>query len=272
MSINPRQLILKLLQASAGQPLSAREAVTGAAVLGLRENSVRVALLRLTNAGLIQLAGRGAYRLGPKAVALASEVAAWRDAEQRVSSWDGGWVAVYAGALGRSDRAVLRAHERALAVLGLRALERDLWLRPDNLQGGVAALRERLHGLGLSREAVVFRAHDLDREREQRARSLWDAAALDRHYREQRTELELWLTRADSLALDQAARESFLLGDAAIRSLVFDPLLPAPLVDVRARRSFAACVQRFDRAGHQIWRRLLAAAPARGTSAALVAP
>jgi phenylacetic acid degradation operon negative regulatory protein len=53
-------------------------------------------------------------------------------------------------------------------------------------------------------------------------------------------------------------RQSFLLGDAAIRSLVFDPLLPAPLVDVRARRAFVASVKRFDRAGQKVWRSLRA--------------
>jgi len=34
---------------------------------------------------------------------------------------------------------------------------------------------------------------------------------------------------------------------------VFDPLLPAPLVDAEARHTFSAMVQRFDREGHAIW-------------------
>ena len=47
-----------------------------------------------------------------------------------------------------------------------------------------------------------------------------------------------------------------LLGNEAIRLLVFDPLLPAPLVDVDERRAFAAVGRRHDESGRAIWRRL----------------
>src|SRR5690606_11792537 len=73
--------------------------------------------------------------------------------------------------------------------------------------------------------------------------------------------LESWLARwsagTPSLSIEAAARESFLLGNDAIRQLVFDPLLPAPLVDVDARRAFVDAVRRFDAVGHSIWRRFL---------------
>jgi phenylacetic acid degradation operon negative regulatory protein len=272
MPINPRQIILKLLLAYAGKPLTAREAINGAAILGLRENSVRVALVRLAAEGLVEAAGRGSYRLGPKAVVFAAEIAAWRTLEERVTEWDGSWIAVYTAALGRSDRVELRARGRAFGVLGLRELERGLSLRPNNLLGGVEALRERLHVLGLDTSASVFRVTDFDLEREQKVRALWDGKALDHHYREARQQLDNWLARADELELEVAARESFLLGDTAIRSLVFDPLLPSPLVDVRARRAFLGSVLRFDRAGHRIWRRMNAApgAAASGERAARI--
>jgi phenylacetic acid degradation operon negative regulatory protein len=257
--INPRQLILKLLQSRPNRTLSAQAAVTAAAVLGLSENSVRVALVRLQAAELVEPAGRGEYRLGPNASALAAEVSAWRTIERRLGAWDGSWVAAYAGGLGRSDRAALRAREQAFAMLGMRTLEPELWLRPNNLRGGAAEVRTRLQGLGLTHDVAVFRLEDLDAERSERARQLWNGQALDQHYHDTRVELEAWLAKAERLQLDVGARESFLLGDAAIRSLVFDPLLPAPLVDAKARRAFVSTVQRFDRAGHEIWKRFLSA-------------
>ncbi|MDP2228546.1 MAG: PaaX family transcriptional regulator C-terminal domain-containing protein [Moraxellaceae bacterium] len=256
MKPNPRSLILNLLLAAEGEPLSARDAIASCALFGIRENSVRVTLVRLAAAGLIEAAGRGAYRLGPNATELAADVATWRTAEDRLREWSGGWVVVHVGSLGRSDRVALRARDRALALLGLRELERGLFLRPDNLQGGVAAVRERLHKLGQGSEAAVFVAHDLDAAREQRARALWDGDTLSRAYRDMRARLEDWLARADELEPDVAARESFLLGNEAIRQLVFDPLLPAPLVDTAARHAFTDAVQRFDKAGHVIWQRL----------------
>ncbi|MFZ5757049.1 MAG: PaaX family transcriptional regulator C-terminal domain-containing protein [Pseudomonadota bacterium] len=256
MATNPRTLLLTLLQASDGEPLSSREAVATAALFGIRENSLRVALVRLSAAGLIEAAGRGAYRLGPKATALAAEIAGWRTAEQRVQDWDGGWIAVHTAALGRSDRVALRARDRAFRILGLRELERGLYLRPDNLAGGVAALRERLHALGLDAGAAVFRASGFDAAREQQARALWDGKALNRHYHDSRKTLDDSLARIDELEPEVAARESYRLGNEAIRSLVFDPLLPAPLVDTGARRAFVDSVIRYDRIGHDIWRRL----------------
>ena len=80
--------------------------------------------------------------------------------------------------------------------------------------------------------------------------------ALSKSYRETRLKLVAWLARADQLEPEVAARESFLLGDKAIHQLVFDPLLPEPLVDVKERRAFVDAVLRYDRAGHAIWQRL----------------
>lgn len=256
MAPNPRQLILNLLQAVDEGELSARDAVAGAALFGIRENSVRVTLVRLASAGLIEAAGRGSYRLGPNGLALAAEVATWRLAEERVRDWSGGWVAVHVGSLGRSDRVALRARDRALALLGLRELDRGFFLRPDNLAGGVAGVRERLHKLGMQEDAAIFQASAFDAAREERARGLWDGAAMSASYRQTRQRLEQWLIRAGELEPEVAARESFLLGNEAIRQLVFDPLLPAPLVDVAERRAFTAAVRVFDQAGHDIWRRL----------------
>ncbi len=257
MDARPRHLVLNLLLGAPGRRLAAREAVAACALFGIRENAARVTLTRLSAAGMVEATGRGEYHLGPAAARLADEVAAWRHAEGRVRDWHGGWVVAHVGDLARSDRAALRIRDRALGLLGLRALDRGLFVRPDNLAGGVGAVRERLAKLGLGSEAAVFVAREFDAAREQRAASLWNDASLSRGYRETGTRLEAWLARADSLPIETAARESFLLGNEAIRQWVFDPLLPAPLVDPRARRAFVDAVLRFDVAGHEIWNRFL---------------
>ena len=68
------------------------------------------------------------------------------------------------------------------------------------------------------------------------------------------------MAHAHSLEPEVAARESYLLGNDAIRQLVFDPLLPEPLVDVTERRAFTDTVVAFDQAGHRIWGEQLPAA------------
>lgn len=257
MAPRPRQLILRLLLGAGGAPLSARDAVRACALFGIPASGVRVALARLAAAGLVEPVERGAYRLGPRASTLAADVAAWREAHARTREWSGDWIAVHVGALGRSNRVALRARVRALGMLGLRELDRGLHVRPDNLAGGVTAVRKRLSRLGLERDAAVFQASGFDAERERRARSLWDGGALARGYRATRTRLARWLANFRRLDLDAAARESFLLGDEAIRQLVFDPLLPRPLVDEQARADFVETVIRFDAAGQAVWNEFL---------------
>ncbi|MES0874655.1 PaaX family transcriptional regulator C-terminal domain-containing protein [Sinimarinibacterium thermocellulolyticum] len=249
----PRSLILNLLLAADDATLGAREAINACALFGIRENSVRVALVRLSAAGMVEAAERGRYRLGPAAVGLAGEVANWRDAERRTRDWRGDWIAVH---LAKLPRRRAHEHERALSMLGLRELDPGLHLRPDNLAGGVDAVRTRLATLGVDERAAVFVIRHLDTAREARARRLWDGKHLSRLYRERRAALERWMTRADALELEVAAREAYLHGNEAIRQLVFDPWLPAPLVDVDARRAYVATVKRFDDFGHRIWRRL----------------
>lgn len=257
MTPTPKSLILNLLLAADGAPLSASDAVNSAQLFGVRENSVRVALVRLNAAGLIESAGRGAYRLGPQATTVAADVASWRHAEQRVCEWTGAWLMVSTAGLGRSDRSALRGRERALALAGFQSLDEGLHVRPDNLVGHAQAARSRLQQLGLEAEAPVFVATELDADLDRRARGLWSSAKLNQAYERTRNKLESWMASADRLDTETAARESYVLGNEAIRQMVFDPMLPAPLVDVEARRACVQAVMAFDAAGHRIWQQLL---------------
>lgn len=258
-----RSLVVTLVLGAEGGPgptLSVRELIESAALFGHAENAVRVAVARATAAGLLVAPSRGLYALGPAARPVADEVGRWRRIERQTVDWTGGWVAVHVGAIARGDRAALRARERAFGLLGLAELERGLHLRPDNLVGGVAALRERLDALmpDGAEPGTVFALRELSSADLARAGALWDGLALDAAYRDGTARLAAWLDDAHALPLERAARESWALGNDAIRRLVFDPLLPAPLVDTGARARYGATVARFDAAGKAIWRRFLA--------------
>lgn len=270
MQPTPRSLILSLMLGAgvrADTTLGARELLAACAVFGLPENSVRVALARAVAAKLLVTPRRGHYALGPEARPLADEVHRWRSAASQLVDWNGDWVAVHVGASGRSDRTALRARERAFGLLGLAEFERGLHLRPNNLSGGAARVRERLRSLlpDGTEAGTVFLLRDLSDEDVTRARALWDGAALNAGYRDTTRQLSAWLERSGSLPPNRAAREAFTLGNAAIRRLVFDPLLPSPLIDARARTRFMETVSRFDDAGRVIWRRFFHAARATGS-------
>ncbi|MDO9001903.1 MAG: PaaX family transcriptional regulator C-terminal domain-containing protein [Aquabacterium sp.] len=254
MSITAKNLILDLLLAAGSDHLPVRHLLAAAALFGIPANNLRVALARLSADGMIESVSRGVYELSASANELAADVATWRSASQRVRPWQGGYIAVHCGALGRSDRVALRHRDRALQMVGLRELDRGLFVRPDNLQGGIETVRKRLHTLGLEREACVFIATAFDQEREARIPHLWHGQELNEAYGHIQAQLSQWTARAQQLPVEDAARESYLLGRKAIRHVVFDPLLPAPLVDIESRQRFMNAVQDFDQLGHGIWR------------------
>lgn len=267
MRFNAKRVILELLSVIGDTPAPASALVQACGVFAITENSTRVTLARLLAAGTIEATGRGEYRLGAASEALTREVTGWRELEKQVRKWDGGYVCVFTGSLGRSDRAELRRRERALRLLGFGALGSELALRPDNLAGSVDAVRARLHKLGLDPRALVFRASEFDEKTEARVRNLWDGDALRGGYRKMIQRLERWLERGPSQPAETAARESFLLGSEALRLIVFDPRLPEPLVDVAERRALIDCARRFDATGRKIWERLFGVAHGLGTTA-----
>lgn len=270
MNPTPRTLILSLMlgtEARGATELKARELLAACALFGLSENTVRVALARAVAAGLLVTPSRGCYALGPEARPVAQEVSRWRRTEALVTEWMGKWIAVHVGATGRSDRTALRARERAFGLLGFAEFERGLHLRPDNLIGGAPALRARLRALLPSgtEAGTLFVLDGLEAQDEQHARSLWDTDALNTTYRDTTARLSTWLDGAHSLPLDRAAREIFEIGHDAIRQLMYDPLLPAPLVDTQARAQFARAVARNDDIGKAIWQHVLSTARDHGS-------
>ena len=170
--------------------------------------------------------------------------------------WDGSWACVQLGDLARSDRSALRRRERALRLLGFRELARGLTVRPDNLEGGIATLRDQLHELGVDERAFTFRATDFDAATEARARTLWDPDRLTASYRQTTARIERFLVAVTDLTPRAAARESFFFGSDVLRMIMFDPRLPEPLVDVAARRALVEAARRLDAIGRRLWAQL----------------
>ena len=258
MDVNPRSLVLNLLLATDGGLLGTAEAIKAGQLFEIGAGNVRVTLTRLQSAGLIEAASRGVYRLSSKGRVLASAVAAWRDVEERTcTQWDGSWVAVLTTDLPKADRTAWRARSRALAMFGLRELDAELYVRPNNLNGGVSQLRAQLLSMEEGAGIGVFALSELDPERDRRARGLWDIAALHERYRSDIKRLGRSTKAVTSMPLEVAAREAYVLGNEAIKGLVFDPLLPEPLIDVSTRKELVESVIRYEQIGRIIWRNFL---------------
>jgi phenylacetic acid degradation operon negative regulatory protein len=255
MKPTAKRIVLELLTAADSHVGSIANLVAACDVLGIDEGNVRVAVTRLVAAGTLEPVGRGEYRLGATTRALTAQVTSWRELEKQVRRWDGGWACVQLAQLGRTDRSALRRRKRALDLHGFRELA-GLAMRPDNLAGGIAGLRTQLVALGLEAHALVFRASELDDDTEHTARALWDRDRLSERYRQTTARIDRFLVTMVDLSPRVAAREAFLFGSDVLRMIMFDPRLPAPLVDVEARRALVDAMKRLDTVGRRLWAQL----------------
>lgn len=252
-----RKLLLKLLGSRDSIQMNASAAVRVGALFGISENNIRVTLTRLQSAQLISLVERGYYKLGDKGIRFAKEIHQWRDDESALVPWQNNWVVAQTNTLPKSDKKQQRTNERALKLVGMRKLASDMYIRPNNFLGGAVEVRDKLHALGLSRKALVFSASDFDSKTQSKAMGLWSHLKLEALYEEGCNEIEKSLARLPSLPLEEATKESYVIGDRALYHLVFDPLLPSPLVDVTMRERFRNLVKEYDDIGAQIWHRFL---------------
>jgi phenylacetic acid degradation operon negative regulatory protein len=251
------ELILDLLVAHGGA-ISSQALCRAGAVMGIGESTLRVGLTRLAGEGKIGRGERGSYRLNREGPALSRAVGDWSHKQAQAVAWQGEWLAVHDTGVARADKTAWRHHSLALTLRGFAALRPGLFIRPDNLAGGLAAERTQLEAFGLSPKALVFRLADLDDAAQAASRKLWDVRALAADCRRLQVGLERSEKRLRSQLLEVAMRESLLLGRAVIAHLLRDPLLPAELRSPAPRAALLATTRRYQQTARELWYEWLA--------------
>ncbi len=249
--IGAKSLIVDLLSASPEQRIPVGGLVQVAHVFGIGESSLRVALSRLCAAGTVVPVSRGEYTLSRAAAPLQRRVSSWREATADRVPWDGSWVCVHGLIKGRS-KAVL-SERRALRLLGFAEVTPSLRVRPENLRGGVPAIRERLRALGLAEERMVGRLDELTDADRDRLATHWDPSSIAAGHDAMREHLASSAASLADRPLEEALRESFHLGGEAIRQIVLDPLLPEALGDPEPLRALVRAMDDYDRLGRGLW-------------------
>ncbi len=248
-----KSLVLDLLSTLRSGAMPVRALVEAGRIFAIRENSIRVALARLRAESAIERDERGAYRLGATAFSVHARIASWRRFEDRMRSWNRGWLAVHTGALVATDRRAAKERRRALTMLGMAELRAGLSVRPDNLAGGLEGFERELLRLGLPSEAPVFSIREFSADDDRRARSLWPTSEIERGYRERIRGLRASADRLGRLPTEEAMGESFLVGGEAMRALLLDPMLPDPIVATEKRRALVAELAGYDKLGRTCW-------------------
>lgn len=257
MGPTAKSLILDLLTTLGGASMPVRALVAAGALFGIGDNNMRVSLARLLSALVVVRDERGSYRLGERAEPVRGRVASWRRVSERMTPWHGAWIAVQPASV-RGSAGTRRRSEQALRFLGLRPLRPGLFVRPDNLVGGVSGVRDQLHGLGLEESALVFGLCELDSDSEATARGSWQSDALQQQYARIHRELERSRLRLPGLTAHDAMVESFLVGGKALRLIALDPLLPDAIAPSAPRDSLVESMDGYDRQGRICWSAFMA--------------
>ena len=253
--LNARDLIVDLLLGLQGREISIKQIIIAARLFEISENSIRVAVTRLSSEGIIEAIERGVYQFTNQSREWADVMLNRKNGIKQTKPWNQQFIGVFTGALGRVDRTALHRRERALKHLGFKELEQGIYIRPDNLAISFEQLVTELHATGLEQTAKVCAIQFFDAQTIKIITELWSAKTLNQNYQKYAQMIEQWLETANELDLDIATKESLLLGRQTISQLMNDPLLPEDFVDVKLRDQFAQSVQRLDQIGLELWRR-----------------
>lgn len=257
-AIGARILILDLLSTGSLSSLSTRALLRAGAAFGIEPTAIRTALTRLKAEGRLAQAGRGHYAIGSRGEPLQQRILGWRRVLARRRPWRGDWLLAVAGPQERADRTVWRRTLRALGLEGFAEAETNVWVRPDNLAGGVQGMRQRLGELEAAPSLLMIQARGLDEHRQARFRRLWRARALQQEHARLARQLERSAAGLEGKTQAAAAAETLTLGRRAVREIMRDPLLPDELCSPEALSRLIEAMLRYDRLGKRVWRGYLA--------------
>lgn len=250
-----KRLLLSLLSAPELREMSAQQAIRWGNLFDIDAAAIRVTLGRMLRLDLLESPRRGSYAIGPAGSTLAETARRWTSAEARIKNWDGAWLLVHTAHLGRTDKPALRARERALTLDGFALVERGLWCRPANYREATSATLARMRALGLEEGALLLEGTTTPADR--LSAKLWPREALEAGYRRFAEAMAASRQRMPDLDDNAAAKETFLLGEAVIRQINSDPLLPDELIDANARRTMHSSMVSYDQLGREVWERFM---------------
>ncbi len=259
-SVSARALVLSLMSGTQAGPQSIARLIHAGALFGIEAATLRVAVARLIKDGLLESPDRGVYQPGPKAKAFTRRVQDWQNVRTRMAPWNGDWLVALTHHLGRTDRKQLRARERALALSGYREAGAGLWVRPANLARTLEDHRRDLVAIGADAAIQLLRVSEAAMPEAPGWPALWPPDQLARAYAAALKAMQDSLASLPGKHADEAARETLLTGQAVIRLINFDPLLPPELGPQAEFLRVVDAMLQYNETGQKYWRAYNAAA------------
>ena len=261
MTISARTLLLDLFTNGQNETLTSRDLARVGAAFGFAEEAIRTALARLRAEGRLTAVRRGVYGPGPVSDPIRDRVSVWWTRPGRRLAWDGSWImtAIRPTSL---TRTLWRRCQWSLEFNGFRQDASGIWVRPNNLTGGFAGVREDLSRFGAPHDMLVGRLDGISPAQRDRFAALWDTEGLRLSHEAYARSLDQ--SRAGLGSGPDAAVTTLLVGREAIRRIIRDPQLPRELADDAPLLGLVDAMIAYDRVGRRAWAQFLGgAAPTR---------
>lgn len=251
--ISARALAMSMLSTAGVETITIKRLLRAGALFGIEAAAMRVAVTRLVKDELLTSPERGVYQTSDRSKALTAKLQGWQTILQKTSAWSGDWLVVLTHALGRTDRKLLRAQARILALHGYADTNTGLWVRPANLSAAADQHYKDMVNIGLDERAPLFHVTEKVGGSDMDWPALWSVADLKRSYEAALTEMENSLARLEKMPTPEAARETLLVGQSVIRIINFDPLLPPEIGESALFAELVAGMLHYNKVGLNCW-------------------
>lgn len=252
-NLSARHLVLSLLSAPGRPEGTIQRLIQAGAVFNIEASTIRVAIGRLVKDGMLISTERGVYALDASAKKFSQETRLWAQADKVTKPWTGKWVVIQTAHLGLTDKKKVCARERALRLYGFSKVMPGLWLRPENLILAGELLYNRLTSIGLEADAIMFEGVSNIISPRSDLLDLWSCREIEASYSACLDAMAQSLSSIPKLKLAEAAREAFLVGQAVIREINLDPLLPEGMIDTALRHKVVSQMRAYDEIGRDCW-------------------
>ncbi len=251
LTITPKLFIKSILHESNNESLPIKGLIEMGKLFGFNANAIRVTVTRMLREGLIESDERGLYRLRESSDTLQWYFTRWRSEKPLTVPWNGSWVCCLIPKLSAGER---KKAARAFEFMGMREGTPHMWVRPDNLNMDLDRMREVLGHLGLNDTAELFVGSGFSpRLHEPWLKYGWPVDELIRSCGDIRARLTESARRLNTMPLENAQVESYLLGSEATQWLVTDPLLPRKIMETSHREALVRTMLNYDVLGKQLW-------------------
>lgn len=249
-----QNLILDVLKLNQPEHSNVRNLIKLGDFFNITENTIRVTLARLCKAEMIISTRRGFYTISARATRVEQELWNWRKSEQIVKDWEGHYIILSCRHNKMHDQVIRKKNQKALKLMGFAEFEENTYIRPANLIYTNQKIKEKLIRLGLTTQANIFTAYNIEASHERLIEHLWKPAQLNQYYIEHAQKMQNWMLQQHLHSQKELIQGSYLLCQDAIRHIFFDPLLPEPYINQKNRQNLIDTTYRFEINGIKIWR------------------